>query len=84
VRIFLGFLIAGVALAGAVWLHQWKSETVELTGWTGYAPQGSLTHSFGDRQRAGWQDPLAVVIAFAGVGAGVALAVSGSRSPATT
>lgn len=79
-RIFLGFFVAGLALGAAVWIHDgWKAESYT------YHPvvDGRVwrVDSTGHR-RAGWQDPLAVVLAFAGVGAGVALVVPALRRTA--
>ena len=71
-RIFLGFLIAGIALGGVIWLHSgYKGESFEL-----YRRSG-ITH----HRKAAWQDPVALVLTFAGVGAGVAVVVSGFRRP---
>ena len=97
VRIFLGFLIAAVALGGAVWLHgnaKLDHHASACVAFNQQAPGGGYfvpsnpcnldtggTGSFQaayDR-KAGWQDAVAVVLAVAGVGAGVAL-VAGARS----
>lgn len=67
-RIFVGFLIAGIALGGAVWLHSGYKADLYLDTF---------------HRKAAWQDPLAVVLAFAGVGAGVVLIASGFRRPAS-
>lgn len=97
VRIFLGFLVAAVALAAAVWLHTGlRADTYAVD--TGITANGSfvgtqesqqrrhasafaieptvfVTH----HQRASWQDAAAVLVAVAGVGAGVGIALPGFR-----
>ena len=73
-KIFLGFLIAGLARGGAVWLHGYKPISVRVNGMTDLSNRPIYLH-----HRYGWQDPIAVVLAFAGVGAGLALVVSDVR-----
>lgn len=89
-RIFLGFLVAGLALGGAVWLHSAKLEHQPPRCLGGTQPVGDhcgrgryTSKPVSVHTKAGWQDPLAVVLAFAGVGAGVALVVSGLRPRAS-
>jgi len=82
VRVFLGFLVAALALGGAVWLFSYEagSKTVgvgrprNLRSGIVYARTATVS------TEAGWEDPLAVVLAVAGVGAGVAIIASGRRS----
>ena len=96
-RIFVGFLVAAVALAAAVWLHTGlRADTYAVdTGTTargqylgtqesqrrrhgsGYAVEPTVfdTH----HRRASWQDPAAVLLAVAGVGAGIGVALPGFR-----
>ena len=82
VRIFLGFLVAPVALAGAVYLHSGaKLHTVTFyaSSEDGFGNPYTDTKPTVDHLKASWQDPLALFIAVAGVGAGVAIAVPGFR-----
>jgi hypothetical protein len=91
-RIFLGFLVAGLAIAAAVWLYG-----AEFQHWPGYCrgvvpgdasarvpcdgSAGRVTGSVQPRQptKADWQNPAAVLLVFAGLGAGAALVVRGAR-----
>ena len=78
-RIFLGIVIAVVALGAAGWLHGWKSETVaRATSQKGAFKALATTY----RQPASWQGPLAIVIALIGVGAGYALIAPALRPAA--
>lgn len=106
-RIFLGFLVVAVALAGALYLHsgaKFESHRYVSNRTLGgglYVPtEGSLQpgdscpspSGFGlpswaaacqtVHSRASWQDPLAIFIAIAGVGAGVAIALPAIRGRA--
>jgi hypothetical protein len=98
VRIFLGFLVAAVALAGAVYLHSdYKADRSRFD--TGMTPAGVYvgteaqqqaqlnsiyavrqTVFVKDYQRAAWQDPVAVLLAVAGGGAGTAIVLSAVRA----
>lgn len=66
-QIFLGFLVAALALAAAVWLHDWKPVTVGF---------GTLDYH---HSRHNWQDAVAVLIAGVGVGAGAAITLPALR-----
>lgn len=89
-RIFLGFLVVAVALGDAVWLHGAKLEHVpsrcrsDTTTYDCKRPpigfgSGTVTVFPAYDRRASWQDPLAIGIAIAGIGAGLAIAVPGFR-----
>jgi hypothetical protein len=84
-RIFLGFLIAAVALGGAVWLQgaakldHHGAMCLDFGVGTTYpcssaGPGASFIPAYD--AKASWQDTIAVVLAVAGVGAGVALVAS--------
>jgi hypothetical protein len=87
VRIFLGFLIAGLDLGAAVWLHGARLDHQGAGCGTGARRDGDQCvrgrYTFDVRPafntKGSWQDPLAVVLAVAGVGAGVALVVPALR-----
>ncbi len=68
-RIFLGFLITALALGGALWLHDARLRHI---------PE-RYTISVAYDIKYGWQDPLAVFLAVAGIGAGVALVYPATR-----
>jgi hypothetical protein len=77
VRTFVGFLIAAVALAGAVYLHSGvKAGTKQVTsveyGQTSYFGNSNdrSTVVYDVKARASWQDPVAIFLAVAGIGAG--------------
>lgn len=86
-RVFLGFLVAAVALAAGLYLHSgaklasfrygtgmevcnpsWSNSNCS---WTKYAT---------GHKHASWQDPLAVFLAVAGVGAGIAITLPAFRT----
>jgi hypothetical protein len=77
-RVFLGFLVAAVALSAAVWLHSSYEPEREC------ARRANLSDTvYGSRclafrgARADWQDPVAVFVAVAGIGAGLAIVLGG-------
>jgi hypothetical protein len=70
VSIFVGFLIAGLALGAAVWLPEGlKAETYPTVSTSVFRTPNTA------HRKADWEDPLAV----AGVGAGVALVAPALR-----
>ena len=77
-RMFVGLALAAVALGAAAWLHGWKSETLHRAD----SRQGAFTAlATSYRQTAGWQGPVAIVIAVIGLGAGYALVAPALRRP---
>ena len=98
-RIFLGFLVAAIALSGALYLHS----GAKLGGSHSFTDRVTTTYVRDPAARAkevpvlntvavlrakhwhaSWQDPLAVLIAVAGVGAGVAIALPAIRRGSET
>jgi hypothetical protein len=97
VRVFVGFLVAAVALGAAVWLHTGlRADTYAFD--TGLTARGVYVGTEASQQRknasayavvptifdtchrkASWQDPLAVLLAVAGVGAGVGIVLPAVR-----
>ena len=70
-RIFVAFLLTGIALAGALLVHRYGHDfTYACKGGSIYAPGNACS----GRTHPGWTDPVAIVIAFSGVGAAVAIA----------
>jgi hypothetical protein len=66
-----------VALGAAYWLHfTFEPVTRERGESVGGFPV-RVTHT----EKADWQTPVAIVLAIAGVGAGVAIALPGFRRP---
>ena len=63
-RVFLGFLVAACALAAAVYLNQYPLHQSKYSAYT---------------RKYSWQDPLAIFLAVAGVGAGIAIALPAFR-----
>lgn len=89
-RVFAGFLVAGIVVAAAVWIHSgWKSESYTayracLRSSNAFEKEARYLDprcAFAAHRSAGWQDPLAAVVAFAGLGAGAALIVGAPRHP---
>jgi hypothetical protein len=75
-KLFAAFLVVGVSLAGALALH------AHVTRCNQDKPRGCFFRPYdGFYRRAAWQDPLAIVLVFSGVGSGVAIAVSALRRP---
>jgi hypothetical protein len=77
VRIFLGSLVAAVALGAAVFLHDHSTHAVALqTGGSvgDYFTKDTATYSY-EHRKDGWHDPLAIFVGIAGVGAGAAIIV---------
>ena len=94
-RIFLAFLVAALALGGALALHRYE-ETYEVTHEVpinhppvregtlppSYVPGRSgptREETFTQKRHPAWADPIAVVVAIAGVGAGAGIAFSRRR-----
>jgi hypothetical protein len=75
VRMFVGSLVTALALAGAVYLHsgvKFGSRQVSSPNPYGGLLSGQATLTRIDA-KASWQDPLAIFIAVAGVGAGAGI-----------
>jgi hypothetical protein len=73
-RAFVGVLLAAVALGGALAMHNEITETASCQGSKALCRQ--LTQAFGKNRATdtpGWVDPVAVVVAVAGVGCGLVL-----------
>jgi hypothetical protein len=92
VRYFLGFLVAALALGAAVWLHNAELQAKVCRGIVPGDANGVIDckerepfriRTIEPARKADWQDPLAVVIAVAGIGAGVGIIASGTRRHAT-
>jgi hypothetical protein len=80
VRIILGVLVAGLALGGAVLLHEVvKADSYErAVMWSGSSKSpfaGLPVATVTEHRRADWQDALAIVIVVAGIGAGVTIVI---------
>lgn len=78
-RVFLGFLVVAVTLASALYLHG----AVRADRATAIAPQTGkryFLHDIAVPVRASWQDPVAVLIAVAGLGGGVAILLPAFRN----
>jgi hypothetical protein len=81
VRIFLGSLIAAVALAGAAYMVIADLGTEMACPPGAGRPTGFKCAIEVEREvRADWQIPVAIFLAIAGVGAGVAVALPGFRN----
>ncbi len=81
-RIFLGFLVAGVAVALAVYIHTGlRARTLRVV--TSTDAQGNVlaTNKRHVRLKQSWQDPVALLIGIAGVGAGIGIVYSAVRKP---
>jgi hypothetical protein len=80
-RIFVGFLVAAVALAAAVWVYSgWKPRSV--SHWEAGSEAGSWTtpgFAYYTHASFSWQNPLAAFIAIAGIGAGAAVVLPALR-----
>lgn len=90
-RIALASLVVGLSLAGAAWLHGSKLTHVPRHCQTGPVGGPLVSCDSGNRfgggwvwdkpahnKQAPWQDPLAIFLAIAGLGAGVAILTSTS------
>jgi hypothetical protein len=77
-RVLLGIAVAACALAAAANVHDARRGShVVIHGGDAY-PHGNGTvdvMAASYRRKAGWQGPAAIVIAVAGVGAGLAIAL---------
>lgn len=71
-RIVIGAIVIGLALAGALELHnaELHHPSRSICAGPGYACWTSMTY------RSSWVDPLAILIAVVGVGVGIAIIVS--------
>lgn len=86
-KVFLGVLLVGVALAAGLALHNYRPgyRTSFYCGCKQKPPlylprKNCVCHDRGHRKEA-WQDPVAIVLVFVGLGAGASLAASGLRQP---
>jgi hypothetical protein len=100
-KLFAAFLVVGVALAGALALHQARLERhhywdMKVEDTCNYVQRLDIENgvtkghpkcyydSITWHRKAGWQDPVALVVLFAGVGGGAVLGASALRWPRDT
>lgn len=94
-RLFLAFLVAALAVGGALAIYNARETTSHTTYYPAYdpppAPEGrewaspyppatpETSKTFYFQRRPTWAGPVALVLVIAGIGGGVAIAASGRR-----